>query len=66
MPDWVCVGLGTGYIVLELFLPVLAGGIFMYTLSGPLMNFIYRMLVAIWVLGTIAVKLIFTTLESLS
>lgn len=66
MPDWVCVGLGSGYIVLELFLPVLAGGIFVYTLSGPFLSFVYRILLAAWVFGTVAVHFAFTTLESLS
>lgn len=66
MPDWVCVGLGAGYLVLELFLPVLAGGLFVYTLSGPFMALLYRIAVAIWVVGTIVVQFMFKTLESLS
>ena len=30
-PEWVCVGIGFGYILLELFVPMLIGGIFLYS-----------------------------------
>lgn len=64
-PEWVCVGLGTGYIVLELLLPILIGGIFVYTMSGGIFYLLYRTFAALFTLGKLAVTTVFKALEKL-
>lgn len=42
-PEWVCVGIGVGYILLELFLPLLIGGIFLYSAKSGVARILWLM-----------------------
>lgn len=60
-PAWVCVGLGTGFVVLEGLTVVLAAGIFLYTTAKGL-----RMLVAAYCQAVVfAIVLVFDVLSVL-
>ena len=64
-PAWVCVWLGTGYLVLELLIPVLIGGVFFYTTAGPLFGIVARLFRVASIGATTAIQLPFQLLERL-
>lgn len=56
---WSCVILGSGYVVIEILIPLLIGGIFLYSMGGSILRLVGDVLRLVGVLIGVALNFIF-------